>query len=73
MDRALAKQHLAEAERDVALGQTHIERQFQIIAELERDGHDATRARELLATFMAVQVEHKTHRDQLLRELDGPE
>ena len=70
MDRTLTRRHLAEAERTVALGQSHLERQFRIIAELERRGHDATGARDLLVIFLAIQAQHEAHRDQLLEELN---
>jgi len=73
IDRSLARQNLAEAERNVALGRFHLDRQIQIVAELERDGHDATAARELLETFKDSQEQHEAHRDRLLRELNGPE
>jgi arginine repressor len=69
IDQTLARRNLTQAEHAVALGRSHIERQTQIVAELERDGHDATQARLLLATFRDLQVEHEAHRDRLLSEL----
>src|SRR5262249_49810611 len=67
VERKMAERHLAQAERTAALGRSHIERQAQIVAELERGGHDATQARELLEIFKGLlQVEHEAHRDRLL-------
>ena len=40
---------LVQAERHVTLGEHHIARQREIIAKLERNGHDSTKAKELLA------------------------
>lgn len=69
MDRSIKLEHLAEAEAHVAEGQRHIDRQEQIVAELDRDGHDTKQAWELLAIFRSLQIEHIAHRDRLLREL----
>jgi hypothetical protein len=48
MDRALLLQHLAQAERHVAEGEQHLLRQEELIAELDRDGHDTEEARVIL-------------------------
>lgn len=69
MDHALTKQRLAEADEVVSSGRRHIKRQREIVAELGQDGHDATLARELLATFELLQREHEGHRDRLRAEL----
>lgn len=61
--------HLVLAEQHVALGKRHIERQHELIAGLVRNGHDATQARELLATFEDVQGTHTADRDRIRREL----
>ena len=42
---------LAEAEAYLANGERHIRQQRELVAELEREGHDATAARNLLATL----------------------
>jgi hypothetical protein len=44
MDKAMIAEHLTLAERHVAEGERHIERQRETIRELERDGHDLTAA-----------------------------
>jgi hypothetical protein len=69
MDRQTIAEHLALAERHVAEGQDHIERQRMVIAELERDRHDTTRAKELLDTFKTTQALHIADRDRLRQEL----
>lgn len=69
MDRKMELDHLAVAERAVALGERHIEREERMIADLDRDGHDTTQARALLATYRLTQAEHVAHRNRLLRML----
>ena len=69
MDRTLLKQHLARAERHLAEGQAHIEKQRAIIATLEQRGQDAGMARELLANLLRTQELHEQNREQILREL----
>jgi hypothetical protein len=71
MNREMTPAHLALAEKNVALGERHIERQEELVAELDRDGHDTRRALELLATFRRSQAEHIAHRDLLLKGLQG--
>jgi len=64
LDRAILAEHLAIAERHVAEGVRCIARQRTVIT-IERNGHDTTLARELLAQFQSTQVLHITDRDQL--------
>jgi hypothetical protein len=63
------KRELAQAERHVAEGKEHIDRQMVIIAELERDGHDTATAKEFLATLKQTQQLHESHRQHVLSEL----
>jgi len=63
------KRELAQAERHLAEGKGHIDRQVMIIAELERDGHDTTTAKEFLATLEQAQQPHESHRQHVLSEL----
>jgi hypothetical protein len=51
MDRERLEHNLMLVERHVAQARAHIEHQRKIVAELERDGHDAELARNILATF----------------------
>jgi hypothetical protein len=69
MDRKLEQRHLQEAERHVAEGREHIEKQRRIIAELERDGHDTSTARELLETLEQSHRIHEEYRDLIKAEL----
>ena len=71
MDREMTLAHLAKAEKNVVLGERHVEHQEQIVADLDRDGHDTSQALALLAVFRRLQAEHVAHRDLLLRELQG--
>lgn len=69
-DRALAQRHLVQAERHIAQGAVAITKQESLIAQLDRDGHDATGARNVLATMRETQALHVEGRDRILRELE---
>ena len=69
IDRAMWQEHLAQAERHVTLGETHIAKQQAIVAELERDGHDARIARDLLDQLEQMQELHVADRDRRREEL----
>jgi hypothetical protein len=71
MDREMTLAHLAMAEKNVALGERHIEHQGQLVSDLDRHGHDTTDALALLDMFRRTQLEHVAHRDFLLKELQG--
>jgi len=71
-DRVTWEQHLVQAEAHVAKGEQTVARQMRIIAELDRDGHDATAARQLLVQFEELLQLHAADRDRLRRELDEP-
>jgi hypothetical protein len=60
MEVAMIELHLAQAETHVAEGDAHLVRQREIVAELERDGHNEApkSGRELLATFEQTQQSH---------------
>ena len=64
----MIEKHLAQAEQHVAEGERHITRQRQIIAELERDGHNAGSAKELLTIFEGTQAILNADRDRLKEE-----
>ena len=66
MDRNEIEQHLVIAEQRVSDGARHIDHQLRIIKDLERDGHDATRARQVLQTMETAQVMHDQERDRLV-------
>jgi hypothetical protein len=69
MNRAMLIEHLQQAEAQAAGGVRHIERQRRLIVELERDAHDVTVAKDLLATYLRTQELHEQHRDRLGCEL----
>jgi hypothetical protein len=69
MDRTTLQQHLAQAERHAAEGRRHLARQEALVAELDRDGHDTTEARKVLATLRATQTLHEEDVGRLLGEL----
>jgi hypothetical protein len=68
-DKQMILDHLRLAEGHVSLGQENILRQRQIVAELERDGHDPIDAGKLLAQFEELQAMHVADRDRLIGEL----
>jgi hypothetical protein len=70
MDKAMIRDRLAQADAHVQLGLTHIAKQHIIIANLDRDGIDATLAREVLDTFEDMQVSHVADRDRLAKSLE---
>jgi hypothetical protein len=59
------EQALVQAEEHALLGAQSIARQRQIIAELDRDGHDSMPARQLLDTMLATQELHERDAAQL--------
>jgi hypothetical protein len=61
----MLQDHLAQAERHVVEGERVIARQRDVVAQLERDGHDSTDAMLLLYQFEEIQYLHLDHRDQL--------
>lgn len=69
MDREMVERHLGQARRHVEEGKRHITGQRELLARLERDGHDTTEAAKLLASFEDLQRMHVTDRDRLEREL----
>ena len=71
MDRETDLAHFASAEKAVIEGERHIQHQEQVVAELDRDGHNTAEALALLATFRKIQAQHVPHRDFLLRNLGG--
>lgn len=67
----MLERHLEQANEHVTAGERDIARQKRIIAELERDGHDAARAHQILGTFETLQKMHIEDRDRVQRELAG--
>ena len=69
MDRETLEKNLTQVEAHVAKGHERIALQHEIIAELEREGHDTVPARELLATFEKTQAMHVANRDRIADKL----
>jgi hypothetical protein len=65
VDRKFWEHHLAEAERQIADGERLIARQRKLVVELERDGHDTARGRNLLTQFEELLAAHVSERDRL--------
>ena len=61
--------HLAEVERHIVQGETHLAKQSALIAELERRGHDTRGAQAVLTTMRETQALHLQDRERILREL----
>jgi hypothetical protein len=56
--------------RHVEQSQRHIQRQQDIVSELEDKGHDSSEAQNLLELFMRVQELHVAHMRRLQQELE---
>jgi hypothetical protein len=72
MDTRLLQEHLAEAERHIALGDKHIARQIEIIDALESAGHPIELAWSILDKFRLARAAHIAHRDTIRWELSAP-
>lgn len=66
----MLERHLAQAEEHIALGEHHIARQRELVAELERNGHDTAEARRLLTTFEEMQKMHAADQERIRHELE---
>jgi len=69
MDTDLKVKYLVQAERHMADGEQHIHRQRMIVAQLEREGRDASLSRSLLKCFEELQTLHVADFHRLLDEL----
>jgi len=69
MDGATLKNHLDDAERDLAKAHRSVEQQRTLIERMRAQGHDTKTAESMLTTFehSAHAMEH--HRNVLLEEL----
>jgi hypothetical protein len=72
MDRDTLKRHLTKAEEQVAIAAQNVARQRELVAQLERDGHDASQAQKMLEQFLEQQALHIADRDRLIKELSEP-
>jgi hypothetical protein len=71
MERTTLRQLLAKAEWQAAQFQHQVARQEELIAELDRHGHDAAEARDVLAKLRATQRQHELYVERLLKQLGG--
>lgn len=71
MNRESLIAHLQQVERHVAEGERHLERQRQLVEELERDGYPSKTSRILLDLFEQLQAEHEADRQRLASKLRG--
>jgi hypothetical protein len=69
MNRAMLENHLAAAERHLTEAERQVVRQRELVAELERDGHDSGQAIHLLEQFEEVLTIRIAYRDRLRAEL----
>jgi len=69
MDRATLERELSRAEAHVANGQARLAQQREIIAELDREGHDTAPAKDVLASFERTQAMHIANRDRIAGKL----
>jgi hypothetical protein len=70
LSRALLEEYLARAERHVAERERTLARERERVAGLERDGRDATSARDLQASYERILALHIAERDRLRESLD---
>lgn len=64
-------QHLNQADSHIAQSDRHITRQREIVAELQRHGHDAHSAIDLLKLFEQTHETHLAGRERLWDELSA--
>jgi hypothetical protein len=69
MSRAMIEQHLMEIEQLIAHGEQLIAQQREMIGKLQHDGHDTTKARELLTAMEETQRLHVASRERFQQEL----
>ena len=65
----MLERHLRQAEEHVALGRKNVLRQFEIVAQLKRGGHDTTTARALLTSYQGIQEVQEADLDRIKKEL----
>jgi hypothetical protein len=72
MNARLMQEHLAKAERHIALSDKHIARQIEIIDKLKSAGHSIALALSILDTFRTMRAARVAHRDTIRKELSLP-
>ena len=69
VDQEVLKQHLAQAQQHVDLGERRVAQLRELVAKLERDGRDPAQAKKLLSSFEKSLAQHVVDRDRIRREL----
>jgi hypothetical protein len=69
MDGAALLADLRRAEAHIANSQARIAQQQEIIAELDREGHDTVPAKDMLASFEKTLAKHIANRDRIAGKL----
>ena len=69
MDRGMLREHFRQAKGHVARGEKNLSRQLELVAELERYGHDTVMAKALLVQFEELQAVRIADRDRFRREV----
>jgi hypothetical protein len=75
METPTPAEKLAEADRHIAHAESLIARQRNVLAELERDGHDTDTARDLLEAMIQGLEQMQAHRriiEDEIRRREGP-
>jgi hypothetical protein len=68
MDRDI-REHLSLAERHVSEGAAHVERQRELVKQLQHDGHDTDEALRLLGHLEELLAMYIQNRDRIQTEL----
>jgi hypothetical protein len=69
MNWAMLEDQLAAAERHLVEAERHVAFQRELVAQLEREGHDAAQATRLLAQFEEVLAMRIADRDRVRKAL----
>jgi hypothetical protein len=69
MNWAMLEDHLAATEQQLAEVERHVGYQCELVAQLEREGHDAAQATQLLKEFEELLAMHIAERNRLRRQL----
>jgi hypothetical protein len=69
MDRYNELKHLRSADADIAGARDRIQRQIDLVARLQMNGHDAAAAQSMLQTMHETLRLMEDHRELILKEL----
>jgi hypothetical protein len=69
MDRAILVERLARTEKHIEEAKFQIARQRAVIRDMQRSGHDLSRAQEQLDSFEDMALSKMAERDRIQREL----